>query len=275
MTGSWVGGFSKKPFKKKKSSSLGFPVHPREETLQTQLGGIYSPRLAFPSSGCVPGKETWPPEPGGWFAGGRRIRLIAKSGLLRLKSRSGKLGSVDLPAPLDLLHDPLARIPRSGRRYPPSLLSSGWPMLRAGVLLVICSGTRQGTQRRCRRWGECAGVGSALLRTRILGPVTQGCIPGESDGIEQENWEVLTRPGARMKATVAPCHAGCAGKAEPNPNPKQVLTQKGNGEETTLSGGYPQPVLSPSPPTWSRTGSGSGSEHTHLCPLLSERQQVE
>lgn len=61
------------------------------------------------------------------------------------------------------------------------------------------------------------------------------------------------------------------------PKPKQGLTQKGNGEETTLSGGYPRPVLSPSPPTWSRTGSGSGSgsEHTHLCPLPSARQRAE
>lgn len=59
--------------------------------------------------------------------------------------------------------------------------------------------------------------------------VTQGCVPGESDGIQQENWEVLTRPGARMKATVAPCHAGvCRESKNQNPNPKQILAQKGN-----------------------------------------------
>lgn len=205
------------------------------------------------------------------------MRLITKSGLLRCKSRSGKLGQwICLsPRPLHLLHDSLARIPALAKGAPPSLLSSGWHTLRAGVLPVICSGTRQGAQRRCRRWRECAGVGSALVRTRILWPVTQGCIPGESDGTEQENWEVLTRPGAGTKAVVAPCHAGVCWESRTNPNPGQVLTQKGNGEATTLSGGYPQPVLSPSPPAWSRTGSGSGSEHTHLCPLLSERQRAE
>lgn len=62
--------------------------------------------------------------------------------------------------------------------------------------------------------------GVCLLSTHILWPVTQGCIPGESDGIQQENWEVLTRLGARMKATVAPCHAGVCRESKTRSKPQ-------------------------------------------------------
>lgn len=143
-------------------------------------------------------------------------------------------------------------------------------MLRAGVLLVICSGTRQGTQRRCRRWGECAGVGPALLRTRILGPVTQGASPGRVRASSRRTG-TCSQAGGKNDGHGGAVPCWVRRESRTKPKPKQGLTQKGNGEETTLSGGYPRPVLSPSPPTWSRTGSGSGSgsEHTHLCQTAS------
>lgn len=141
---------------------------------------------------------------------------------------------MDPPAPLDLLHDPVARIPHSGRRCPS--IPSELRVAHAQVLLGICSGPRQGAQKWCRRWGQCTGVGSALLRTHILWPVTQGCIPGESDGIERENWDVLPRPGARMTATVALCHAGVCRQSRTKSDSKPGLTQKGNGEQPFLEG---------------------------------------
>lgn len=112
-------------------------------------------------------------------------------------------------------------------------------------------------------------MGSALLSTHILWPVTQGCILGESDGIQQENWEVLTKPGARLKATVAVPRWGVQGKQNQLQNPGKSSHRREtrrNNPPGRGSSACPQPI----PADRSRTG----SEHTHLCPLLSERQRA-
>lgn len=67
-------------------------------------------------------------------------------------------------------------------------------MLRAGVLLVICSGTRQGTEA-VPAVGGVRGSGACPAEDPHPRACHPGRIPGESEGIEQENWDVLTGRG--------------------------------------------------------------------------------
>lgn len=150
-------------------------------------------------------------------------------------------------------------------------------MLRAGVLLVICSGTRQGTEA-VPAVGGVRGSGACPAEDPHPRACHPGCIPGESDGIEQENWDVLTRPGARMTATVAPCHAGCAGKAEPNPNPNKASHRRATGKKQPFLEGIPG--LSSARPRRPGAGQGQGQGQgqstltSALCPLQdSERNR--
>lgn len=114
--------------------------------------------------------------------------------------------------------------------------------------------------------------GVCLLSTHILWPV---CHPGVHP--RGKWWHPAGElGGAHQAGGKNEGHGGTVpgwgvqGKQNQIQTPSKSSHRRETEKKQPFLGGDPRPVLSPSPLTWSRTGSGSGSEHTHLCPLLSQ-----
>lgn len=133
-------------------------------------------------------------------------------------------------------------------------------------MLRACRSSAQGPDRGPR--GGAGGGGSALAwGLPWEDPRPLACHPGVQprgrDGTKQETRAVLTGP-----------RRGVQGKQNQS-KPHTCPHTEGTPEETTLSGGYPRPVLSPSPPAWSRTGSGSGPGSETLTSALCSPKDSE
>lgn len=117
-------------------------------------------------------------------------------------------------------------------------------MLRAGVLLVICSGTRQGTEA-VPAVGGVRGSGACPAEDPHPRARHPGCIPGESEGIEQENWDVLTGRGQEWRPRWRRAMLGAQGKQNQIQTQTRPHTEGKRGRNNPfwrVSPACPQPI---------------------------------